>query len=68
MIQDKKDRSVTIRMNSADYDYLAAVSYVAGMTVSAYLRTLAQATVNAAKTQEKQGALNIADIKALLND
>lgn len=68
MIAEKKDRSVTIRMNSTDYDYLAAVSYVAGMTVSAYLRTLAQATVNAAKAQEKQGAFKVEDIKAILHD
>lgn len=67
MIDKKKDRRITIRISSSDYDYLAAVSYIAGMNVSKYIRTLAQASISAAKVQEQKGAFKVEDIKALLD-
>lgn len=68
MIDQKKDRRVTIRISSSDYDYLAAVAYMAGMNVSKYLRMIAQASISAAKVQEQKGAYKLEDIKALLHD
>lgn len=67
MIDKKKDRRITIRISSSDYDYLAAVAYIAGMNVSKYIRTLAQASISAAKVQEQKGAFKVEDIKALLD-
>nr|CRY96019.1 hypothetical protein [uncultured prokaryote] len=68
MVQEQKDKKFTIRISSSDYDYLQAVAYMAGMTVSKYVRTLAQASISAAKVQEQKGAFKLEDIKALLND
>jgi hypothetical protein len=41
---------------------------MAGMTVSKYVRMLAQASISAAKVQEQKGAFKLEDIKAILND
>jgi uncharacterized protein (DUF1778 family) len=68
MIDEKKDRRLTIRIAENDYDYLTAVAYMAGMTVSKYVRMLAQASISAAKVQEQKGAFKLEDIKAILND
>jgi uncharacterized protein (DUF1778 family) len=68
MIDEKKDRRLTIRIAENDYDYLSAVAYMAGMTVSKYVRMLAQASISAAKVQEQKGAFKLEDIKAILND
>ena len=67
MIDKKKDRRITIRISSSDFDYLAAVAYIAGMNVSKYIRTLAQASISAAKVQEQKGAFKVEDIKAILD-
>ena len=64
---DNKDKKVTFRVSEQDFDYLRIVASIAGMTVSAYMRTLAQATILAAKTQEKKGAFKVEDIKAVLD-
>ena len=64
---ENKDKKITFRVSDDDFDYLRIVASIAGMTVSAYMRTLAQATIMAAKTQEQKGVLNIANIKALLD-
>lgn len=68
MIDEKKDRRLTIRISASDYDYLAAVAYMAGMNVSKYVRLLAQASISAAKVQEQKGAFKLEDIKAVLDD
>lgn len=67
MITEKKDRRITIRLSQTDFDYLSAVAYMAGCDVSTYIRMLAQASITAAKVQEKKGAFNLEDIKAILN-
>ena len=64
---DNKDKKITFRVSNEDFDYLRIVASIAGMTVSAYMRTLAQATIMAAKTQEQKGALNVEDIKTVLD-
>lgn len=68
MLQENKDKKISIRLSENDYAYLQALSYMAGMTVSKYIRTLCDASINAIKISEKQGKVNIEDIKALLND
>lgn len=67
MIDEKKDCRVTIRLSASDFDYLQAVSYMAGMSVSKYLRTLAQASISAAKVQESKGAFKLEDLKAIFD-
>ena len=64
---DNKDKKITFRVSEEDFDYLRVVASIAGMTVSAYMRTLAQGTIMAAKTQEQKGAFNVEDIKAVLD-
>ena len=64
---DNKDKKITFRVSNEDFDYLRIVASIAGMTVSAYMRTLAQATILAAKTQEQKGAFKFEDIKAVLD-
>ena len=68
MLTEKKEKRIAIRIAETDYDYLLAVAYMAGMTVSKYVRTLCNASINAAKMQELQGRLNIEDFKKLRND
>nr|CDL66669.1 unnamed protein product [uncultured bacterium] len=68
MLTEKKEKRIAIRIAETDYDYLSAVAYMAGMTVSKYVRTLCDASINAAKMQELQGRLNIEDFKKLRND
>lgn len=68
MLEEKKDRRITIRISESDFDYLNAVAYMAGMNVSKYLRMVAQASISAAKVQEQKGAFKLEDIKALFND
>lgn len=68
MLSEKKDKKISIRFSEDDYLYLQALSYLAGMNVSKYVRTLCDASINAIKISEKQGKINIEDIKALLND
>lgn len=68
MVDLKKDKRITLRISESDFDYLRAVSYMAGMSVSQYLRMLTQASISAAKVQEQKGAFKLEDIKALFND
>ena len=68
MIDQKKDRRITVRISDSDYKNLAAVAYMAGMNVSKYVRMIAQASISAAKVQEQKGAFKIEDIETLLND
>lgn len=68
MITEKKEKRIAIRISETDYDYLSAVAYMAGMNVSKYVRTLCDASINAAKMQELQGRLKLEDIKKLRND
>lgn len=68
MLQENKVKKISIRLSENDYSYLQALSYMAGMTVSKYIRTLCDASINAIKISEKQGKVNIEDIKTLLND
>lgn len=68
MIKDKKDRRVEVRMSDLDYEYLHALAFLAGMTVSQYLRVLVNGSVAAAKAQEIKGAWKLEDVKTLFDD
>ena len=68
MLQENKDKKVSIRLSENDYLYLRALAYMAGMAVSKYLRTLCDASINAMKISEAKGQVNLEDIKALFND
>lgn len=68
MLTENKNHSITFRISESDYEYLNAVAFMAGMTVSKYIRTLCDASINAVKLSEKQGKVNLEDIKALQHD
>lgn len=68
MIEKRKDKVLTIRINEQDFEYLQTVAFMAGMTVSRYTRTLLDASINACKLAEKEGKVNIENIKAVRNN
>lgn len=68
MLEEKKDKKISIRLSENDYLYLRVVSYMGGMTVSKFIRTMCDASINAIKISEKQGKVNIEDFKTLLDD
>lgn len=65
MLTENKSKQITFRISENDYEYLSAVAFMAGMTVSKYIRTLCDASINAVKLSEKQGKVNLEDIKAI---
>lgn len=68
MISENKTKVIQVRVSESDHKYLLIVAKVVGMTPSQYVRSLIQATVNAAKVQEQKGALKIEDFEGILND
>ena len=68
MISDNKTKTVQVRLSEDDYRYLTVVSTMTGMTISQYVRSLIQATVNAVKVQEMKGVLKVEDFEGILND
>lgn len=68
MLQDNKDKKISVRISEKDYQYLSIVAYMAGMTVSKYIRTLCDASINAIKISEAKGQVNVEDFKTLLDD
>lgn len=68
MVNEKKERRLTVRFSEKDFEYLEAVSYMAGMTVSQYVRAMAQTAIAAVKVQEQNGVIKLEDIKAIRNN
>lgn len=68
MLQDNKDKKISVRISDKDYKYLSVVAYMAGMTVSKYIRTLCDASINALKISEAKGQVKIEDFKTLFDD
>lgn len=68
MISENKSKTIQVRITETDYKYLLYVSSLVGLTTSQYVRSIITATVNAAKAQEKKGAIKVEDIEAVLND
>ena len=68
MIEKKKDKVLSVRISESDYEYLSAVAFMAGMTVSRYIRSLCDASVNAAKIAVQGGKIKLEDIKAVRNN
>lgn len=68
MISENKTKTVQVRVSEDDYRYLTVVSTMTGMTISQYVRSLIQATVNAVKVQEMKGVLKVEDFEGILND
>ena len=67
-LESKKDKVVSVRVSEDNYKYLQFVAFMAGMTVSKYVRTLTDASINAVKLSEKEGKIKVENIEALLND
>lgn len=68
MISENKSKTVQVRVSESDHKYLLIIAKMVGMTPSQYVRSLIQATVNAAKVQEQKGALKVEDFEGILND
>jgi hypothetical protein len=68
MISENKTKTVQVRVSETDHKYLIIISKMVGMTPSQYVRSLIQATVNAARIQEQKGALKVEDFEAILDD
>lgn len=67
-ISENKSKTVSIRMNEQDFRLLQYVSFMAGMNVSKYIRTICDATVNAVKLEKAKGRLSDEDIKTVLDN
>lgn len=67
MLDERKEKRITIRLSADDYEMLSYVSFVAGMTNAKYVRTLIKATVAAVRVQRAKGVITDADIKAVLD-
>lgn len=68
MLNENKERRVSIRFSDSDYRYLSILAYMAGMNVSKYVRTVCDASINAIKLSEAQGKVKLEDFKAVLDD
>lgn len=68
MLTPNKDKKITFRLSDEDYQYLNAIAFMSGMTVSKYVRTLIDASINAIKVAEKQGKVNLEDFKTVQHD
>lgn len=68
MIKENKSKTIQVRVSETDHKYLQIVAKMVGMTTSQYVRSLIQATVNAARVQEQKGALKVEDFEGILDD
>ena len=67
-LETKKDKSITFRISEEDFRYLNAISFMAGMSVSKYVRTMIDASINGAKVAVNQGKVKLEDIETLCNN
>ena len=65
MLEKKKDKVISVRINAEDYEYLNAVAFMAGMSVSRYIRVLVDGSINASKIAVQGGKISLEDIKAV---
>lgn len=68
MIADKKTKVLQVRVAEDDLKYLKIVAFMAGMSVSKYMRTLLDASINATKLSIAQGKVKLEDFASVLND
>lgn len=68
MIAEKKDKVVTLRMNTEDYKLLKIAAYTIGLTPSKLMRMLANGCINAVRIQIQKGQIDIEDFKTIFND
>lgn len=68
MISENKSKTIQVRVTEDDYQYLKVVSFIAGMSVSKYMRTLVDASINAMKLSVAQGKVKLEDFSSVLND
>lgn len=67
-LEKNKDKVVSIRVSDDDYRLLYYASFSAGMTVSKFIRSICDATVNAVKVQRQKGVVTDEDIKAICDN
>lgn len=53
MIKDKKDKTMTFRLSSEDYEWLEKASFSMGSTPSKFVRQLIQMSINAQKAADQ---------------
>ncbi len=68
MVNQKKDKLLTLRMTKDDYRYLQIAAFTTGNTPSKLIRMLMDASINAIKISLQRGTIKIEDYQALLDD
>ena len=67
-LDNKKEKTISLRLNEEDFRYLNAIAFMAGMTVSKFIRTMLDSSINGAKLAVSQGKVKLEDIETLRND
>lgn len=68
MLTENKNKTIQVRITETDFKYLLVVSQMVGMSPSQYVRSLIQATVNAARVQEQRGVLKLEDFQTVFDN
>jgi len=68
MINQVKDKMITLRVSSENYRYFQIASFVAGQTPSKLLRLFMDSSINAVKLQISKGTMKIEDFQTLLDN
>lgn len=67
MVKDKKDKSMTFRLSTEDYQWLEKVAFTMGTTPSKLVRQLIQVSINAQKMAEVKAKEMAVSLKEELN-
>lgn len=68
LVNEKKDKVVSIRMSEEDFMYLKFAAFTLGLSPSRLLRMLCDSSINSIKLRVKQGDLKYEDIKAVFDN
>lgn len=67
-LTEKKEKVVSLRMPVEDYELLVYASWHLGLSVSKYIRMLADTTLSPLKLKLKQGLIKYEDIKTVCDN
>ena len=67
-LSDNKEKTVSIRMSLSDYKLLYYASWHLNLTVSKYIRMLADSTLQPLKVKLKKGQLTNEDIETVFDN
>jgi predicted DNA-binding protein len=67
-LEKQKEKTISFRVSEEDFRYLNALSFMAGMSVSKFIRSMCDASINACKLQVSKGAIKLEDIETIRNN